>query len=49
MPAGRHEAVFTYRPWPYLMAFALRALALAAGVVACVWVAADSWRRHRNP
>lgn len=40
VPPGQHRVEFVYRPWPYLIAFALRALAMLVAVAACVWLAA---------
>jgi hypothetical protein len=48
VPPGRHEVVFTYRPWPYLAAFALRALILAAAALACARTAMVAILAHRR-
>jgi hypothetical protein len=39
VPPGQHRVEFVYRPWPYLLAFSLRALVLLAALAACVWLA----------
>ena len=44
---GKHSVEFLYRPWAYLVAFALRALAMLAGVAACVWLAVRAYRTPR--
>ena len=46
VPAGRHQVVFVYRPWLYLAAFALRALALVGAAAACAWLAMRT--RHQK-
>jgi hypothetical protein len=47
VPAGRHEVTFVYRPWFYLAAFFLRALALAGAVLACGWATVTARRQGR--
>ena len=47
VPPGQHQVEFVYRPWPYLVAFALRALAMLAAVVACAWLAARALAKPR--
>jgi hypothetical protein len=36
VPPGKHEVEFLYRPWAYLVTFALRAVVLIASVLACI-------------
>lgn len=45
VPPGRHVVEFIYRPWPYLIAFALRALAMIVAVGVCFGFAVYA---HRN-
>ena len=44
---GEHSVEFRYRPWAYLVAFALRALALLFAVAACVWLAIRAFAKPR--
>ena len=47
VPSGQHRVEFIYRPWPYLIAFALRAIALTAALAACAWLAIRAYRTPR--
>jgi len=44
---GEHSVEFRYRPWAYLIAFALRALALLFAVAACAWLAVRAFAKPR--
>jgi hypothetical protein len=44
---GKHSVEFRYRPWAYLVAFALRALAMLAGAAACAWLAVRALAKPR--
>jgi hypothetical protein len=45
VPSGAHEITFVYRPWLYLVAFALRLVTLLIAGVACASMAVRRWRR----
>jgi hypothetical protein len=45
VPPGEHRVVFVYRPWPYLISFALRTMALLTALAACAWLAARALAR----
>ena len=47
VPPGQHRVEFVYRPWPYLIAFALRALAMLAAAAACAWLAVRAFAKPR--
>jgi hypothetical protein len=47
VPPGEHRVEFVYRPWPYLVTFALRALAMLAALTVCAWLAVRAYRKPR--
>lgn len=47
VPPGRHRVEFVYRPWPYLVAFTIRALVLLGAAAACLWIAVGRLRPPR--
>ena len=47
VPPGQHRVEFIYRPWPYLIAFALRALAMLAAIAALAWLAVRALAKPR--
>ena len=46
---GMHKVEFLYRPWLYLLAFALRAAALLAAAGICAVLVFRLWRRRAVP
>ena len=44
VPPGQHRVEFVYRPWLYLVAFALRAVVLIGALAACAWLAVRACR-----
>jgi len=47
VPPGRHRVEFVYRPWPYLIAFACRLLAIVAALAVCAGLALGALRSQR--
>jgi hypothetical protein len=47
VPPGQHQVEFSYRPWPYLIAFWLRTLATIVALAAIAWLVIHGVRRSR--